>query len=462
MASRETGSGGAILGTITRREFIGTGMAAAAGPVVVSSRVFGETAPSNRVNVALIGVGGRGSVHLREYLQLPNVQVVAVCDCFTQRLEKAAGTVNEKYAQGTGKSSYSGCDMVGDFRKLLARDDIDAVSIATPDHWHVPIAIAAVRAGKDVYVEKPLSVAVSWNKAMRDAANRYGTVFQYGTQQRSDRKFRFACELARNGYIGDLERIEAWCPDISSQYNSFNVKQYGSTEPAPVPEELDYDQWIGPAPMKPYTIDRCTKFGTYHIYDYALGFIAGWGAHPLDIAQWGNDTDDTGPVSYRGTGRLPEKGLYDTTSKWDVYCEYANGVKMRFMDHRTAEPVVSAYRPYKNHGTTFIGTEGWVSVDRGGLHASNPNVTNLQLKPTDVHLYESTNHFGNFVECVKTRAKTICTVEAAVQSDIISHVSDICVRLGRPMKWDPEREMIVGDPEAAGMLDRPLRAPWSL
>jgi hypothetical protein len=449
----------------TRRAFLRTGSAVAAGvaaPAIVPSRVFGATAPSNRVALAQIGVGGRGTVHLKSYLELPDVQIVAVCDCFKSRLKKAANTVNTKYAQDTGRPGYKGCDTVGDFRELLARDDIDAVSIATPDHWHVPIAIAAVRAGKDVYVEKPLSVAVAWNQALRTTVNRYGAVFQYGTQQRSSRNFRFACELALNQYIGELERIEAWCPDISSQYDKFNVKQYGSTEPAPVPDDLDFHQWIGPAPMKPYTVDRCTQFGLYHIYDYALGFIAGWGAHPLDIAQWGNDTDDTGPVSYEGKGELPEKGLYDTISKWDVHCQYANGVKMRFMDHRTAEPVVSAYRKYDNHGTTFYGSDGWVSVDRGGIYASSPALLELKLKPNDVHLYDSKSQFGNFAECVKTRSKTINPVESAVQSDIISHISDICIRVGRPIEWDPEKEMIAGDPQATHMLDRPLRSPWTL
>ncbi len=450
---------------ITRRSFLKTTSAITAGiaaPTILPSSVFGANAPSNRVAVAQIGVGGRGGVHLSSYLELPDAQIVAVSDCFKSRMLKAAKRADSKYAERFGKGNYSGCDMLGDFQEVLARDDIDAVSIATPDHWHVPIAIAAVRAGKDVYVEKPLSVAVSWNQAMRNAVNRYGCVFQYGTQQRSSRNFRFACELARNQYIGKIERIEAWCPDISSQYNSFNVKQYGSTERAPVPDGFDYDRWTGPAPEAQYTIDRCTKFGTYHVYDYALGFIAGWGAHPLDIAQWGNDTDDTAPVSYKGKGEVPDKGLYDTVAKWDIHCEYANGVKMRFMDERTAKPIVSAYREYKSHGTTFFGSEGWVSVDRGGIYASSPELLDIKLKSTDVHLYESKNHFGNFIECVKTRAKTITPVESAVQSDIISHLSDICVRTGRPIKWDPKSEKIIDDPEAARLLQRSLRPPWSL
>ena len=450
---------------ITRRHVLKAGSAIAAAtavPTIVPSTVFGKNAPSNRVTVAQIGAGGRGNVHLRSYLQLPGAQTVAVCDCYGSRMEKAARLVNQQYAERFDKAEYSGCEKNGDFLELLKRDDIDAFSIATPDHWHVPIAIAAVRAGKDVYVEKPLSVAVAWNQALRAAVKRYGAVFQYGTQQRSSRNFRFACELTRNEYIGKLERIEAWCPDISQQYGSFNVKQYGSTVPAPVPEDLDFDRWTGPAPKAAYTVDRCTKFGTYHIYDYALGFIAGWGAHPLDIAQWGNDTDDTAPVYYEGKGEIPSEGLYDTTATWDINCEYANGIKMRFMDWRIAEPIVSGYRKFAGHGTTFFGTEGWVSVDRGGIYASKPSLLKIKLKPNDVHLYQSNDQFGNFIECVKTRTKTISPVGAAVQSDIISHLSDICIRTGRPIRWDPKKEEIINDPQASTMLNRSCRSPWSV
>jgi len=448
-----------------RRGFLRAGSAAAGAlvmPTIVPSSVFSATAPSNRVTLAVIGVGGRGTVHLKSFLSLPDCRTVAVCDCFESRREAAATRANDHYADRLGKSSYTGCTAYRSFVDILERDDIDAVSIATPDHWHVPIALAAVRAGKDVYVEKPLGVAVAWDQTLRKAVTRYGTVFQYGTQQRSSRNFRFACELTRNRYIGELERIEAWCPDISQQYDKFHVKRYGSTTPAPVPRDLDYDQWIGPAPMAPYTVDRCTKYGTYHIYDYALGFIAGWGAHPLDIAQWGNDTDDTVPVSYEGTGTIPARGLYDTISTWDIHCEYANGVKMRFMDFRTARPIVSSYREFKDHGTTFFGTKGWVSVDRGGIHASTPALLDVKIGPNDVHLYESANHFDNFVQCVKTRSRPINPVEAAVQSDIISHLSDICIRTGRSIRWDPEKEQIVGDETASRMLNRPLRSPWHL
>jgi len=436
-----------------------------AAPHVITSAALGagKVPPaSERVTLGYIGAGGRGNALISQFLRVPQAQSVALCDCFTSRQKRTAEAVDRFYAERQ-KGGYRGCAFSGDFRELLARNDIDAVVIATPDHWHVPAALAAVRAGKDVYVEKPLGMAVRWNQQLRETVLRYGAVFQYGTQQRSNAKFRMACELVRNGYIGKLERIEAWCPGMTApEWYEKTSKGGGSTEAIPVPEDLDYDTWIGPAPMSPYTKDRCTEWGAYHVYDNALGFIAGWGAHTLDIAQWGNDTDHTGPVEYEGTGRIPTVGIFDTISEWDIHCRYANGVKMRFMNAKTANPVVSAYRKFHDHGTTFFGTEGWVSLDRGGLFASDEKLLKLELEPGDVRLYESHNHYANFVDCVKTRAPTVSPVKAAVQSDIISHLSDICIRSRRKIAWDPEKEIVIGDEDASRMLNRSLRSPWRL
>ena len=451
---------------LTRRTFLAatsaavlTGCATAKQPVKKHS-VHGA---NDRVNLVQIGSGSRGGVHLGSYLRIDNAQVVGVCDCFQSRREGLTEQANKFYADKSGTASYNGVTAYRDFREVLARDDVDAVSIATPDHWHVPIAIAAVKAGKDVYVEKPLSVSVAWNQAMREIVNKKKAVFQYGTQQRSDSHFRFACELARSGYIGKLERIDAWCPAIPADYKGVDIEGYPSDTEMPVPDDLDYDLWLGPAPKAPYTDVRCTNFGAWHIYDYALGFIAGWGAHPLDIAQWGNNSDDTAPIHYEGTGTLPENSLFNTVGTWDIHCTYANGVKMHFMDEHTAAPVISGYRPPENHGTTFFGSEGWVSVNRGGgIFASDPKLLEITLKDDDVHLYESANQFGNFVDCVKSRKETINPIESAVQGDLISHLSNACVRTGRSIQWDPAKEKIIGNPEATAMLDRPLRAPWEI
>ncbi|MBI5091760.1 MAG: Gfo/Idh/MocA family oxidoreductase [Candidatus Hydrogenedentes bacterium] len=439
----------------TRREFLKRTAAAITAPVILRSTALGKNAPSNRVNLALIGAGGRGNQLLNDFSHVQDAQVIAVCDCFKERRETTRDKLNKTY-NGEVVTAYA------DFRELLALKDIDGVIVATPDHWHVPIAIAAARAGKDTYVEKPLGVSMEWAWKLRKAARRAKTVFQYGTQQRSSPLFRKACELVRNGYIGEVRRIEAWCPDISSQYAAFHVPQYGSTDTAPVPEGFDYDRWLGPAQQKPYTVDRCTNFGAYHIYDYALGFIAGWGAHPLDIAQWGLNVDHTSPVRYEGTGSIPAKGLYDTIDSWDMECTYATGVKMRFMGHRVAQPVVSAYRKWNDHGTTFHGGNGWISVDRGGIYASDPKLLEITLKADDVHLRREDSHAHDFVMCMKSRQLPLSHLEAAIRSDTISHLCDIAIRLRKPIEWDPEKERIVGDKEAAKMLARPLRKPWNL
>ena len=430
---------------LNRRTFLKAASAFAA-PAIVPSSVFGKTAPSDRITLAALGVGGRGSGVMRGFMRNADVQVLAVCDPFESRRERAKESVRQ---HGSTAEAYA------DFRDVLARDDIDAVLICTPDHWHVPLAIAAAKAGKDLYVEKPLGVSMRWNQALRHAVQRYGSVFQYGTQQRSSGRFRFACELVLSGYIGELKSIDVWAPHLG--------KGRGSTTPAPAPKDLDYDLWLGPAPLKPYTKDRCTCHGAYHIYDYALGFIAGWGAHPLDIAQWGNAADHTSPIHYEGTGDIPATGIFDTVANWNVYCDYAYGVKMRFRSAGAARDDVMKYRDnWSSHGTTFFGAEGWVSVDRGGLYASDPKLFRVRIGPNDVHLKTSRGQDRDFLDCIKTREPTINPVESAIRSDAISHLSDIAIRTGRPIQWDPGKEQIIGDEAASRMLDRPLRAPWRL
>jgi hypothetical protein len=236
---------------------------------------------------------------------------------------------------------------------------------------------------------------------------------------------------------------------------------------APVPAGFNYEMWIGPAPMKPYTNSRCTEWGAYHIYDYALGFIAGWGAHPLDIAQWGLDMDHTSPVSYEGTGEIPAEGLFDTVENWDVKCRYASGVTMRFMCDRIAKGVEGLMddpkkRPFMDHGTTFWGEDGWISVSRGTLYASPRELQTAKIREDEKPVIRSSSQGRNFVECMKTRQSTINPLESAIRSDTISHLSDIAIRLGRTIRWDPERERILDDGEAEKKLDRPMRRPWTM
>ncbi|MGQ9503378.1 MAG: Gfo/Idh/MocA family protein [Thermogutta sp.] len=413
---------------LARRSFIQSLGLAASLPWFVRGQALGlegETPANERVTLGHIGVGGRGRALLRGFLTCPGAQPLAVADAYRDRRDAMAEMIKGK--------AYA------DFREILARDDIDAVVIATPDHWHVPIAVMAARAGKHAYVEKPLGLTVEQDLVCRKVFQETKRVFQYGTQQRSMAHCQFGCELVRSGKIGELKRIEVIAPDGGAG---------GSTEQAPIPPELDYEMWIGPAPMKPYTVSRCVTPGTYWIYDYSIGFLAGWGAHPLDIMIWGCDADLAGPMTFEGTGEIPKEGLYDTVIHWDMTVQMGNGVVMTF-------------KPGSD-STKFIGTEGWVDVRRSGIDAEPKSLLKLELGPNDVQLPKSPRHDQNFIEAVKAGGKAIAPIDEAVRSDIISHMCDIAVRTGRKITWDPIKEEIVGDPEASKMLSRPMRAPWTL
>jgi predicted dehydrogenase len=449
---------------ISRRSFLKSAAALAAAPAIVPATVFGRQAPSDRVNLAAIGVGNRGSSNVwQDFVTTQDdVRLVAACDCFAGRRTEFAAKVNEFYGGQV-------CEPLADWREVLARKDVDGVIISTPDHWHVPLAYHAALAGKDMYVEKPLGVAMAWAWKLRRAAAANKVVFQYGTQQRSSAEFTRAVELVRNGYVGKIRHVDAWCSGMRSPdwYAQVFDEHFKDTVTAPVPDGLDYEMWIGPAPMKPYTKTRCTEWGAYHIYDYALGFIAGWGAHPLDIAQWGLGTDHTSPVFYEGKGEIPSGGLFDTVDNWDVNCRYANGVTMRFMCDRVAKGVPGLMddpkkRPFMDHGTTFWGERGWVSVSRGALYASPKELQTAHIREDEKPVIRSVSQGRNFVECIKSRRPTVNPLETAIRSDTISHLSDIAIRLGRPVRWDPDKEKIIGDGEASKRLDRPMRKPWRM
>jgi predicted dehydrogenase len=408
------------------------------------------------VVVGSLGVGVRGRRVLDGFLRgLDDVQVVAVCDPFRSRREAAKAAVDTHYGAGD-------CVAYEDYRELLARADIDAVLITTPDHWHVHLAAAAIWAGKDVYVEKPLSPSLGWSWRLREIAAQHEAVFQYGTQQRSDGRFWRACEIVRRGSIGAVERVEAWCPDVTDDWTDFTVERYGMTAAQPVPEDLNYELWTGPAPLRPYNEDRVRREGSFHVYDTSIGFIAGWGAHPLDIAQWGLGTDGSGPVRYEGRGRVPEKGLLSTVERWDVTCTYAGGVEMRFVCASDAREMVVAHRKrWANHGTTFFGSDGWVSVDRGGIEYSRPELAKLVVEEGDGSLQRSPGHARNFIDCVKSRQQAVSPLEAAIRSDTISHLAQLAVRTGKVIEWDPVTET-AADPFVHSILERPQRSPYLL
>jgi predicted dehydrogenase len=443
---------------ISRRSFIKKTTGAAVGamsfPYIVSSSALGKdgnVAASNRITVGCIGVGPQGTGVMRNFLAQKDAQVVAVCDVKSNVRQAAQDRVNKHY-QNAGTYG-TGCAAYHDFRELLGRDDIDVVLAATPDHWHVLVALAAVKAGKDVYLEKPMGLSLAQDQALRAAVHRHGRVFQFGTQQRSNRNFRFACELALNERIGKLHTINVWSPGSS---------QGGSPEPVPVPEWLDYSRWLGPAPYTPYTKDRCSNKLWWFISDYALGFIAGWGVHPLDIALWGGGKKVACPVELEGKGVWPTKGVCDTAMNWNIVCKYDSGVTMNFTGNPLPEKWRKRYEKTTGHGTAFEGTKGWVHVDRSGINAHPKEILTTEFGPNEIHLHKSSNHVRNLLDCVKSRTDTLCPIDVAVQADIICHISDIAIRLEQKLKWDPKTERFVNNNAANRRLSRPMRSPWTL
>ncbi|MBA7603462.1 Inositol 2-dehydrogenase/D-chiro-inositol 3-dehydrogenase [subsurface metagenome] len=447
---------------ITRRRFFKKVSIGAAGvigfPHIVPSSVLGANGavpPSEKIVMGFIGAGSMGSGHLRTFLGYKDVRVAAVCDLREMFRQKAKDRVNQHYG---GK----GCETYHDFREMLGRKDIDAVTVVTPDHWHSLIGLEAARNGKDMYYEKPLSMSVTEDKVLRDTINRYGVIFQFGTQQRSDNRFRFACELVRNERIGKLHTIMVGSHPSITCPNQL-------TQPMPDRKEFDYDMWLGPAQWAPYTYQRCASrvMGTLgmwtYIYDYSLGGLSGaWGIHHIDIAQWGNGTDNTGPIEIEGTGVFPEDGLTDTAIAWEIEHKYANGVKMIHMNSKTALKRASQFSLHSGVGILFLGSEGWVFVCRNLIEAHPKSLLTSIIGPDEIGLYRSNNHRRNFLDCVKTRQKTICPIETAVRSDTICHQDDIAIRLGHKLRWDPEREKFINDGQANRMLTRPMRSPWHL
>jgi predicted dehydrogenase len=437
-----------------RRSFFkrsGALAAAAAAPAIIPASALGREgrlAPGDRIVMGCIGVGDRGGAVMNGFLRQGDAQIVAVCDVKANVLQQKQEIVNKKYGN-------QDCKAYKDFRELVARTDIDACLVATCDHWHVLTALAAARAGKDVYMEKPMSPSLEQDIAMREAVKKNNRVFQFGTQQRSDSQFRQACELARNGRLGKLKAVNCWAPGSS---------QGGPTQVAPVPEWLDYEMWLGPAPKKPYTVDRCSNAWWWFISDYALGFIAGWGIHPIDIAVWGAPDRLEGPWTIEGKGEFPKvEGVCDTAMNWDVTLTTGSGLKLRFTGNPAPKEWKDRYGRDNGHGTAFEGADGWVCVDRNGIEASPKSLLETKWTATDLQLPDGGgDHQRNFLDAVKSRKQPLSNIDDAVRGDTICHVSDVCIRLGRKVTFDPEKEKFVNDDEANKRLTRPLRAPWHL
>ncbi len=387
--------------------------------------------PSEFIRVGFIGVGNQGTSNMRAIIK----NAVAVCD-----VDKAHAAKAKKLVEGTNKRP---CAEYTDYRKLLENKEIDAVLIATPDHWHTLPAAQAMEAGKDVYCEKPLTLTVHEGQVLLKLARKYNRILQTGSQQRSwpDGKFRRACEYVRSGRIGDIKTVRVGLPGVNW------LKDPPVPDSAP-PPELDYDLWLGPAPARPYNVQRVHYYFRF-FWDYSGGQMTNWGAHHLDITQWGLGMDESGPVEIEARADFDPQKRYEVPSWFDSTYTYANGVKVLCgQSHRI--------------GTTFEGQDGLIYVDRGKLESTVKDVLTTPLAADEVHLPESKNHHQNWLDSIKTRKLPICDVAIGHRSATICHLGNMAVRLGRKIKWDPAKEQIIGDEEASKRLSYTYRVPWKL
>ena len=429
--------------SFSRRDFIKrTGVAAlgaAAFPYIIPSSALGAdgaVAPSNRIVMGAIGTGGQGSGNMRAFMGFPNVQMVAVCDVDRGRREAAKKTVDEKYGN-------TGCTAHNDFRELLARDDIDAVCIGTPDFWHGLVCIAAAKAGKDMYCEKPLVNTIAEGRAVCNAVKRYGRVLQTGSQERSGNNARYTAELVRNGRIGKLHTIRVNLPWDDRDLSARPI-------PMPVPEGFDYDMWLGPTPWYPYTELRC-HFWFRYILEYSGGEVTDRGAHVIDLGQLGNGTDDTGPIEVSGKGDFLRDGLFDIAVKYQFDYTYANGVKMIC----TSDPP---------RGIKFEGDKGWIfiHIHGGALEANPPSLLKEIIGPNEIHVGRSPGHHADFLRNVQSRGLPVAHAEVGHRTATMCHLANIAMLTGRTLKWDPVAERITNDEEADKMTSRPMRGEWKL
>jgi predicted dehydrogenase len=429
------------MSSVTRRSFLRSGLAGGAflglPAGVYRAALRADDPPSGKVRVGCIGVGGQGTFNMKQVMK----NVTAVCDVDKDHLAKAAAEVEKA---GTKPVA------LGDYRKLLEAKDVDAVLISTPDHWHALTTIHACQAGKDVYCEKPLSLFVTEGRAMVNAARANKRVVQTGSQQRSSKEFRQACELVRNGALGKLTAVKVGLPGPNWVDRA---KGKGPVPDSDPPAALDYNFWLGPAPKRPFNENRVHYLFRF-FWDYSGGQQTNFGAHDLDIAQWGLGMDESGPVSVQGTATFNKNGWFETPETAKQTFTYANGVQV----------LCSLGGGYPG-GVTFEGEKGTIYVKRGGLTVTinGEKVADPYALPTgDVKLYVSPEHHANWLDCIKTRKQPICDVEIGHRSATVCHLGNVAIRTGRKITWDPAKEQIVGDPDAAAMLSRPYREPWKL
>lgn len=424
-----------------RRQFLRSGALAAVGLTILPRHVLGGTAfvaPSDQINLGVIGCGAQARWTLApEFAR--RVNVIAASDCESRQLNALQQVVEEETKKAKGQA-YKGFKQYADYRELLQRKDIDGVIIATPDHWHAIQTIEACRAGKDVYVEKPMSHSIEEGRLMADAVAKYNRVLQVGNMQRSWRNFRHACELVRNGYIGDIKEIKV---SVGPPPVAFNL-------PAePVPSTLDWEMWIGPAPMNHYNSELAPPmergvFPNWRNYkEYGGGMVCDWGTHMFDIAQWAMGMDDSGPIEF-----IPADGreLQSLTMK------YANGTIMTHERFRKAD----------GNGVRFIGTDGVIDISRSFLDTIPAKLQNHVIGDNEIKLYKSDDHYDDFLNAMKTRKQPLSTVEIGHRTVSLCHIVNLCYELNRTLVWNPEKEEFFLDDEANRRRSNPVREGYSL
>ena len=428
----------------SRRDFVKRSAKIVTGavvlPYIIPSSAFGRggsVPPSDRIVIGAIGTGSQGSSNMRDFLALKDaVQFVAVCDVDTLHLDNARKTVNTAYKNND-------CRTYGDYREFLEKEKLDAVSIALPDHWHGIIYSAAANKKLNVYGEKPICRTIHDGQAIVSAVKKNNIIWQTGSWQRSHENFRRGAELAINGRAGKIKYIEVGLPD--------GGKGIGTPPVKPVPAELNWEMWLGPALKVPYR--GISHWDWRWILDYSGGQLTDWAGHHIDIANWGAGLEHTGPVEISGSGIYPAEGIFNVPVEYDFLCKYANGIQMR---------VANAARLPLGIGTTWYGEKGWIHVDRGDvLTASDPKILEEVIGENEIKLYKSVNHWQNFVDCVRSGKQAIAPIEVAYRAISVALLGEIAMTTGETIKWDPDKEEIIGNPVASRLLGRPYRQPWT-
>ena len=426
----------------SRRKFLKKVASVTAGavilPNIIPSAVLGmngATPPSDRIVMGVIGSGSQGMGNVHEFMRLGSMaRFVAMCDVDKKNLESARQRINQY-------NKSDDCRVYEDYRELLEKETLDAMLIAVPDHWHSLTYIATANKKIDVYGEKPLARSIKEGQAIVEAVKRNGIIWQTGSWQRSQSNFLHAAELAINGRIGKIKYTEVGLPTGTSPIGTPPVME--------VPAELNWDFWLGSAPKVPFR-------GVYHwnwrwILDYSGGQLTDWAGYHIDIAHWGLGLDRTGPIEIAGEGVYPREGIYDVPIEYDFLCKYANGMNVRVANNSRVKG-----------GVVWFGENGWIHVDRGHLQASDPKILDEKMGAGDTRLYKSENHWKNFLECVKSRKETITPADIAHRSISVGLLGEIAMQTREVIKWDPDKQEIIGNERASRMLLRPMRAPWKL